>query len=144
MLLLAGEELGVAAVRVTDTHPLLALVDGLDALAHLNKPRVNERILAEVRATVTDGASVRAIDEVVVLGPPDWYAHHAARDQPRRSTWSNAHVMYKAIEELREGGIRVSLLEVQGSWRAGLFNVGMSSYADAPPPDGAEDPADGE
>ena len=139
MLLTTDDELAVATVRAREMHPLLALVEGLDALAHLNKPRVNERILAEVKGKVPESKDVSAIDEVIVLGPPAWYKRFKDLDQERRSGLSNAHVTYKAIEQLRQGGVRVSLLEVGGNWRQGLFSIGMSRYAEAPPVEATAD-----
>lgn len=132
-MLLAGDgKLGVAAVRVQDTHPLLALVEGLDCLAHLNKPRVKERILAEVQRKVPGVGTVDAIDQIVLLGPPSWWGSFTERDQERRSGWTNANVMWKAIGELREGGVQVSTLSVGGPWQQGMFSLGTAEYAAAP------------
>lgn len=144
-MLLAGDgSLGVAAVRVQDTHPLFALVEGLDCVAHLNKPRVRERILAEIQRKVPSATPLAAIDQVVLLGPPSWWGAFAGHDPERRSGWTNAHVMWKAMEELREGGIQVSAVSVGGPWKQGMFSFGAAHYAEAPPVPGAERDVDAE
>lgn len=137
-MLLCGEgRLGVAAVRVQATHPLLALVEGLDALAHLNKPRVKERILAEVNRKASPAPPATAVDEIVLIGTSDWWGSFTGADPERRSGWTNAHVAWKAIEELAAGGIGVSTLTVGGPWRQGLFSLGTARYAEQPPEPGA-------
>ena len=137
MLLTGDGRLGVGAVRVEGSHPLIALVEALDALAHLNKPRVKERILAEVNRKAKPAPTVDAVDEVVLIGTSDWWGSFAGQDPERRSGWTNAHVAWKSIEELSAGGIGVSTLTVGGPWRQGMFSLGTARYAEEPPEPGA-------
>jgi hypothetical protein len=129
LLLATPEAVAVASVRASEHHPLIGIIEGLNHLAHLNKARISERVRAELAGRWSDLGGDLAIDEVVLVAPRSYYERFANDDRERRSGWTNAHVAHKARAELREAGIRLSLVQIEGDWQRGFFTASLSDYA---------------